>query len=419
MGKINRQKQRCNRKRKRQEQSTKPLKIFDATKDPFSDFGDHNYKEQTRDKMRSWKEYVHGNNLHQSQNGLTLVRPKEGLPVVVVSSSLQMDARQGTAITKICPSDHGLNLDQRCAKGLGLKSHESFEVRWDGIDGELIVLMLRNVFTAKQAKAADIFKQAHAMESKGWNRGCEADIIPRENAIRRQINNPAMILGASGVNPNNSLVRVGPGGIGKTTGVKAFYHNGEREVPIPLCSFIDRMKWGRKGNGFDYERFLKRSDKSASDFFEKLKSTYINNCVAFMGEKHSNCLDQVEGSLLMNTNIIDDKDSVMGIHKDPTTPTPALVTGPGNYIFDEEEGEWILSHNGGRLFLAEGLFWIDYRPTDVALFDGNVPHGVSRMRPLGADKSQTVMYQRFSLILFSRYGRMKMKKHGHFRHHSK
>lgn len=53
----------------------------------------------------------------------------------------------------------------------------------------------------------------------------------------------------------------------------------------------------------------------------------------------------------MNTNIIDDKDSVMGKHKDPTTtPTPALVTGPGDYIFDEEKGEWTLSYNGGRLY---------------------------------------------------------------------
>lgn len=39
-------------------------------------------------------------------------------------------------------------------------------------------------------------------------------------------------------------------------------------------------------------------------------------------------------------------------------------------------------NNGGRLFLAEGLFWIDFNPTDIALFDGNVPHGVTYMRPL-------------------------------------
>jgi len=143
----------------------------------------------------------------------------------------------------------------------------------------------------------------------------------------------------------------------------------------------------------------------------------MRHCLAFMGEKYKNCLNEVEASLLMNTNIIDDVDSTMAIHKDPTTPTPALAAGPSNYVFDEVKEEWTLSHNGGRLYIAEGLFWIDYCPTDVALFDGNVPHGVSRLRPRGVDKSQSVVYERFSIILFSKFLRTRgMRKHGHFRH---
>eukprot|EP00986_Skeletonema_menzelii_P005960 scaffold2238_cov145-Skeletonema_menzelii.AAC.5 len=54
-------------------------------------------------------------------------------------------------------------------------------------------------------------------------------------------------------------------------------------------------------------------------------------------------------------------------------------------------------NNGGRLFIVEGLFWIDYRPTDVAIFDGNSPHGVSHMRPRGIQKCGPRKYLRFRI----------------------
>ena len=420
MGKSNRAKSRKNRALKRQSQ-TKPLRYYDVTEDPFSDFGDENYKELSEMRNCVFKNYVHGKNLHRSTYGLALVRPENSLPVIVISSELKMDATVGTDVTKICPSDKGLNLDKRCAAFLGLKPDESFEVRWDGIDGDLIVMMFRNVFTPREAQAAGLFKQEHVLHSKGWNRGCEADLIPRENTTRRQINNPDMILGTSGINPDNSLVSVGPGGIGRTTGIRVHYHNGKRAPGIPFSSFLNRFKWVRTGTGDDghkYDQFLRRSENiAAAKYFEKLKAIYMRHCLAFMGEKYKNCLNEVEASLLMNTNIIDDVDSTMAIHKDPTTPTPALAAGPSNYVFDEVKEEWTLSHNGGRLYIAEGLFWIDYCPTDVALFDGNVPHGVSRLRPRGVDKSQSVVYERFSIILFSKFRRTGgMRKHGHFRH---
>lgn len=331
-----------------------------------------------------------------------------------------MNATVGTDVTKICPSDKGLNLDERCAASLGLEPDESFEVRWDGIDGDLIVMMFRDVFTPREARAADLFKQEHTIHSKGWNRGCEADLIPRENTTRRQLNNPDMILGTSNVNPDKPLISVGPGGKGPTTGPRAIYHNGKKPKDIPLCTFLNRMKWVRTDTGKDghkYDKFIQRSENvEAAKYFNKLKSIYMRHCLAFMGENYNeNHLGEVEASLLMNTNIIDDDVSTMAIHKDPTTPTPALAAGPSNYSFDEVKEEWTLSHNGGRLYIAEGLFWIDYRPTDVALFDGNVPHGVSRMRPRGVDKRQPVVYERFSIILFSEFRRTKMCKHGHFR----
>eukprot|EP00986_Skeletonema_menzelii_P005740 scaffold2132_cov152-Skeletonema_menzelii.AAC.1 len=417
MGKGNREKQRMNRALKRREQSTaKPLQNDNKTKDPFTGFGDKNYKLQSRQKKCALKKYIHDHKLHQSNIGLTLYRPENRLPVIVISTLLQMNSNEGSAVTKICPSDHGLNLDKRCARGLGLEPDESFEVRWGDIDGDLILMMFRNVFTPLEARAADLFKQEHATHSKGWNRGCEADLISRENTARRQVNNPDMILKTSGINQNNTLVSVGPGGIGKTTGVKICYDTGERVVSLPLCSFISRMKWTPSGDGgHNYEKFLKRSDIAASKYFAKIKSVYMDHCLAFMGNEYLDCLDSIEASLWMNTNIIDDVDSIMSIHHDPSTPTPALAAGTTNYEFDQEKEEWILMNNGGRLFIVEGLFWIDYRPTDVAIFDGNSPHGVSHMRPRGIQKCGPRKYLRFSMILFSIFRRTKMRKHGYNR----
>ena len=151
MGKNNYARSRKNRKLKRQSQ-TKPLRYYDVTKDPFAKFGDKNYQQLSNERNRVFKNYVHGNNLHQSKHGLTLVRPKNRLPVIVISSDLQMNATVGTDVTKICPSDKGLNLDKQCAASLDLEPHESFEVRWDGIGGDLIVMMFRDVFTPREAR---------------------------------------------------------------------------------------------------------------------------------------------------------------------------------------------------------------------------------------------------------------------------
>jgi hypothetical protein len=79
-----------------------------------------------------------------------------------------------------------------------------------------------------------------------------------------------------------------------------------------------------------------------------------------------------------------------------------------------EDGEWILKQNGGRLFLAESVFCLDYRPTDVVAFDGNIPHGVTRMKPIDP-KDVPKEYKRFSMILFSVCKRTRMRSHGYNR----
>ena len=48
---------------------------------------------------------------------------------------------------------------------MGLEPGESFEVRWNGIDSDLNVMMSRDVFTPREARAADLFKQEHTIHN--------------------------------------------------------------------------------------------------------------------------------------------------------------------------------------------------------------------------------------------------------------
>ena len=64
------------------------------------------------------------------------------------------------------------------------------------------------------------------------------------------------------------------------------------------------------------------------------------------------------------------------------------------------------------MFLADGLFSLEYGPRDVIVFSGNFPHGITNMRQ--RNESQTEEMKRFSSIFFSRFAREDMKKHGNY-----
>jgi hypothetical protein len=426
-GKRNRLRQRENRAKRVRE--SMPLRLHDDVdeKGIFAEFGDNNYKAQEHEHKKTFNDYINRNKLNSTQAGLTLHRPTNRLPVIVISSSLQQDRKEAAKMTGICPSDRGLNLDQRSAVGLGLDPTDSYEVRWDGVDGALIALVLRDVFSPEEAAAVRLFEEEHKKHSKGWSRGCEADLISRENRTRMQLKRNRLV-DSSGINHECKLTKIGPGGKGKTTKVKMSYKNPDgKEINLPFNSFLDRMKWTPRGakDGHKYQQFLDKSDSSATHYFQTLKDRYLQNCLLFMDEKYIHSINEIESEILMNTNVIDDYESVMAIHHDVATPTPALVAGSSNFQYSN--GGWQRKNNGGRLFLAEGLFWIDFNPTDIALFDGNVPHGVTYMRPLkchGDQKLETEIrvdglseherYNRFTIVLFSTFGRTKKKMHGGF-----
>jgi len=161
-------------------------RVIKTAKGAFSNFDDKVYRKLEASKKDAFQTYIRSNRLNVSTNGLSLHRPDDGgLPIIYIDTALQMDKDLGEEVTKICPPDKGLNLHHRSSEGLGLLPDESFEVRWS--DGTLIAIMQRNVFTPDEAKASDIFQRHHEQHSLGWNRGCQADSIPRENEMAYQL----------------------------------------------------------------------------------------------------------------------------------------------------------------------------------------------------------------------------------------
>ena len=156
------------------------------------------------------------------------------------------------------------------------------------------------------------------------------------------------------------------------------------------------------------------------------------------------CSQVIEGMdigahLEMTTLLINEGSSRCGIHHDPPAPLPALVAGPTGWRLSEQRGshphpnvvpeqyrdiavsppnsphcpkpQWVQSQKGGRLFLLDGLWDLSYGPCDAVLLDGRYMHGVSVLRdmPLANRSSRRAELERFSLILFSKWHREKMK----------
>ncbi len=210
-GQRNRKKQHDNRAAARRGKFPLQQQVKTSSDQPTVALDDKAYKQLEQSKREALKEYIHSNNLHTSKHGLSLIRLEGRLPVIAICSSLRIPRNKAKDMTKICPSEAGLNLHHRSAIGLGLEPDESFEVRWDDADGQLIAMMKRNVFTPSEATACSIFEKEHVSKSKGWNRGCEADVLSRENTTRRQLKDKKITIGAIGINENNKLLKVGPG----------------------------------------------------------------------------------------------------------------------------------------------------------------------------------------------------------------
>ena len=117
--------------------------------------------------------------------------------------------------------------------------------------------------------------------------------------------------------------------------------------------------------------------------------------------------------LVPTTLRVNEGNSLCGIHHDMPTPFPALILGQGTSKLSESG--WVPCAQGGRLFLADGLFGISYGPLDAVMLDGNIPHGITHLRDLpGQGGTSRPELERFSVIVFSTFARQAMQKHGNY-----
>ena len=117
--------------------------------------------------------------------------------------------------------------------------------------------------------------------------------------------------------------------------------------------------------------------------------------------------------LVLVTLLVNEGNSICGIHHDMPTPFPALILGQGSSKLSESG--WVPTAQGGRLFLADGLFDISYGPHDAVMLDGNIPHGITNLRDFpGQGGTSRPELERFSVIVTSTFAREGMKAHGNY-----
>ena len=152
----------------------------------------------------------------------------------------------------------------------------------------------------------------------------------------------------------------------------------------------------------------------------------------------------VRAHLQVTTLRVNEGSSRCGVHHDPPAPLPALIAGSTVWYASDDihacrtstlpppipacalspppspdahscapvlhgRCEWKRKQKGGRCFLLDGLFDLEYGPCDVLLLDGRFAHGVTTLRELPRSHGARAELERFSLILFSRWQREKMK----------
>ena len=101
----------------------------------------------------------------------------------------------------------------------------------------------------------------------------------------------------------------------------------------------------------------------------KLRAIYARVAPQFLRSKNFpedliNVCD-FEADMEVTTLLVNTGSSKMGIHRDPGTPMPALLCGTTTYALSSDGASWQPAMAGGQFFIADGMFAIPYRPTDV------------------------------------------------------
>jgi hypothetical protein len=367
-----------------------------------------------------------------------------------------MTKKQGQECVRVIPQDKGVLaelLNIRNSEHLGVPPGEDF-VLLDH-EGTQIAMVLRNRLSEEEAEGWDESRQFFHENSVGWAGGCQAAPYPKAERIISQLKSSKAAT-SCGIADTMVVKSVGPEKEGAATGVKVEYVNADGEsksygigpwVSLCLClcsargfhlfkiastqfnsssillfnsippsSFFIQINRMSMGSG-DFDKLPSKSSNLVESlttiYAEALSAGYL--CDRRWPDKMITTFSTTPEALDLHLSFleVDEGRSKCGIHHDPPSPLFALVAGPTTHKRDAQTGQWQREHNGGRLFLADGVFSLEYGPRDVVVFSGNWPHGITNMKQKGTEVRTTEM-MRFSCILFSRFFRGKMKHHGNY-----
>ena len=348
------------------------------------------------------------------KSGLYAMSPldKSRLPVLVVCSTCRMAPENLKKILKWTPSRKELNAFHiRNPEAFGL-GETSFEVRLDHIDGEIIAIKIKNAFSMEESLQLLQLRECHHQVSVGWNKGCEADPLPTTKLIRDQIKDEKCMK-SSGFRSTNvqKVIHLGP-----TTksgcGCKYGYLNTtmNRTIYRSISTHIDRHKWAKTGSKSPSNLISKSESLSIVDIAMKLYIDLIPKYLLsrkFDCEDVQDCLSEINDNLQLSMLTVT-KAKPIAIHRDPLTPTFALLFGDTTHKL--QGNKWVDPRLGGTLFFMDGLLELKYSPRDIMIIDGNIAHGVTNV----IDSGSKDVTERFSGIIFCKWRREKLKRPGKY-----
>jgi hypothetical protein len=341
----------------------------------------------------------------------------------IVPDDQRIDNTRGQTITKITVSDKGKLAEILNRRTLGSPTDPTD--LYDS-EGKLIARHLPNAIPEKLARAWPIVKQLHELTSTGWAKGCEADTLPNPDQMMNLIKDPVSMQGF-GLSDKTEILSI-EFKTTTTTSLQVVYRNRKGQSKrFQIAMKIDRHTTTRDKLTKIITAITESCDdpdlqlelENATDLLLHLESVYRKHAHDFYADRMWSKQDaeaHLNGDTLklhLSSNLSSQGSPFnIGIHKDPPSPSPALIAGSTTYSL--RNGTWSKNCKGGRLFYADGLVDLSYGPRDIILMDGNIPHGVTNMRD-PVPEMAGLQLQRFSLVLFDKFGRERMKKHGNYK----
>lgn len=277
--------------------------------------------------------------------------------------------------------------------------------------GEIMAIILREIIPIGLTKQYNLFREFYEEVNTLYTRGCRAATYPDVDDIMRCLKSRES-RDAGGFKKSNvkqifdlQLTRTGKN-------VMIHYKNKKG----------DRIKWAFTSN-LDRKAFKRGQfvDSPFNPLIHFLEVMFGNVGKYWLNRHGCNKVEKVmKGAmkeLRVTGGMIGQHKHQLGIHTDPSSFLPTLVSGPTIYTYSNETNDWSQRVcDGGRLVMVDGCLYLEYLPGDTVFLNGNVLHTITPLtdkKGIAGSEQMKGSYSRFSTQLFSAYNRG-ANKHGQY-----